>query len=293
MKKTLLYLCIALAGMALLPSCEKENFDLKDSIFDTNPPERDSFDIWLLNNYTIPYNIRVYYLLKDIETSFVYNIVPADIEKAKQMSFLLKYLWLEAYEAVAERGARFVQETAPRIFHYVGSAEHDATSGTIRLGVAAGGVKITITLVNDLNPYNIVNQYYFSTIHHEFGHILNQRKDYPLEFNLITPADYAPAGWINRTEANAALAGFVTQYAGSEPIEDFVEVLARYLTWSSAQWEAKLLQAGTAAPLIEQKLGIVKNYMKNAWGVDLDKLKAEIQRRADEIQFMDLYNLGF
>ena len=293
MKKIFLYLWIALAGLTLLSSCDKDDPDQNNSIFDTNPPYRNSFDTWLLENYTQPYNTRVFYLLKDIESDFNYNVIPAELQKAKQMAFLLKYLWLEAYESVAVDGVHFVRATVPRIFHYVGSAEYN-DNGTIRLGVAEGGVKITITQVNDLDPYNIVNQNFFNTVHHEFGHILNQAKPYPIEFGQITPTEYVPTTWQNRTEANAAIAGFVSQYAGKLPGEDFVEVLARYLTWTPAQWNAKLTQAGaTGKPLIEKKLEMVKSYMKTSWGVDVDKLKNEVQRRAKEIQTMDLNNLGF
>jgi substrate import-associated zinc metallohydrolase lipoprotein len=309
MKKLFLYLWVGLASVTLLPSCDKDNPDQNNSIFDIDPPYRNSFDTWLLNNYVLPYNIQVYYLLKDIETDFTYNVVPAELHKAKQMAFLLKYLWLEAYEAVAEDGVHFVRATVPRIFHYVGSAEYNA-SGTIRLGVAEGGAKITITQVNELDPYNIVNQNFFNTIHHEYGHILHQMKPFTPEFNLISAADYLPTSWHNRQEVAAAQAGFVSQYAGKLPSEDFVEVLARYITWTPAQWEAKLVQAVKPAvpPIgndpgeredrsgrekIEKKLDFVKSYMKSTWGVDIDQLKAEIQRRAHEIQYMDFDNLGF
>ncbi|MDR1672026.1 MAG: putative zinc-binding metallopeptidase [Bacteroidales bacterium] len=293
MKKIIHYF-LAIFTVVAFHSCEKDEPDGNNSIFDTSTPELNSFDVWLRENYVAPYNIRVYYQLRDIETDFDYNVIPADFQKAKQMAFLLKYLWLEAYEEVAADGVHFVRANAPRIMHYLGSAEWSPDVQTMRLGVAEGGLKITISEVNDLIPKQISSQRFFNTIHHEFGHILNQAKNYSTDFQKISAGKYMPAQWQLRGEAAAAADGFVSSYGGSQPEEDFVEVLARYITYTPAQWNAKLTQAGeTGGEIILTKLNIVKKYMQDMWGVDIDELKAVIQRRANEIQFMDFDNLGF
>ncbi|MDR2563517.1 MAG: putative zinc-binding metallopeptidase [Prevotellaceae bacterium] len=290
--KKIIYLLILCLTTSIFYSCSKDEPDTANSIFDTSAPELNSFDQWLRDNYVIPYNIQVKYKLEDIETDYAYNVIPADLEKSKRMAFLLKYLWIEAYKEVAGDGIHFVRANAPRVMHYLGSAEYDDRGK--RLGVAEGGMKITITEVNDLIPSQIIYQEFFNTIHHEFGHILCQTIDIPIDFRTITPADYAPSTWFNRSDEEAAELGFVSPYASSLPEEDFVEVLARYITYTPAEWQAKLTQAGTTgSELITIKLGRVKTYMKNAWKVDLDQLKAVVQRRAYEIQFIDLDNLGF
>ena len=294
MKKTFLYLWIVLAGLVVLPSCDKDEPDQNNSIFDTNSPYRNSFDTWLLDNFILPYNIKILYLLKDIETDFNYNVVPTEIHKAKQMAFLLKYLWLEAYESVALTGVHFMRETAPRVFVFLGTVEYNL-SGVARAGVAEGAMQVILANLNNLDAYNIANQQFFKTIHHEYAHILHQKKYYPIEFEQITPTTYLHTTWSTaRTVLVAAQQGYVTQYAGKMPHEDFAETMSCYLTWSNADWEAKLVQAGTTgAPLILAKLDIIKTYMKGTWGVDLDMLKDEVQRRVNEIQYMDLINLGF
>ena len=176
--------------------------------------------------------------------------------------------------------------------HLIGSAEWDRS--TIRLGTAEGGLKITITQVNDLIPKQITEQNFFNTIHHEFAHILHQTKDYPSEFRAISAGDYMPAQWYNRSDEAAAKAGFVSNYAGSQPQEDFVETLSRYITFTPAQWDEKLKQAGeTGKPIIERKLSIVKKYMKDSWSVDVDQLKNVIMRKANEIKYIDFDHLGF
>ena len=58
------------------------------------------------------------------------------------------------------------------------------------LGTAEGGMKITLYNVNDINPdkidINLLNEYYFQTMHHEFAHILHQTKNYDPAFDRIT-----------------------------------------------------------------------------------------------------------
>ena len=273
-------------------SCKEDAPDVQHSIFDTSTPELNSFDLWLRQNYVAPYNIRVYYRLRDIETDFDYNVIPADLQKAKQMAWLLSYLWLEAYQEVAADGVHFVRANAPRILHFIGSAEMDQS--TIRLGVAEGGLKVTITQVNDLIPKEIIHQYFFNTIHHEFAHILNQTKDYPRDFRAISVGNYMPAQWYNRADDAAAALGFVSSYAGSQPNEDFAETLSRYVTMSATEWQEKLTTAGPdGSAIILMKLNIVKKYMKDAWGVDLDQLKNVIRRRSNDIQQKDFDHLGF
>ena len=291
MKRITIYF-IAVVALTLW-SCKEEGPDAANSIFKVGTPELNSFDRWLRENYVTPYNICVYYRLRDVETDFDYNVIPADLLKAKQMAWLLKYLWLDAYEEVAADGIHFVRANAPRILHFIGSAEWDHS--TIRLGTAEGGLKITITQVNDLIPKEIVNQYFFNTIHHEFAHILHQTKDYPREFQAISVGNYMPSQWYNRSDEAAAALGFVSDYAGSQPQEDFVETLSRYITMTSEQWQEKLTQAGPdGSAIILQKLSIVKKYMKDSWGVDVDRLKSVIMRRSNEIQYKDDFdNLGF
>ena len=293
MKWNILYFLTAFVCLISFNSCESDDPDKNNSIFD-DPIERNSFDRWLDDNYVKPYNIRVAYRIEDVETDFDYNVIPADLTKSKQMAICLKHLWLEAYTEVAAEGVHFIRAYAPKLFHYIGSSEYDPEAETIRLGVAEGGKKITITTVNDLDPKNITNQYYFNTVHHEFGHILHQTKNYPVEFRTISAADYAPTTWHNRTDNEAAQLGFVSPYAGKLPDEDFVEVLARYVTRNEATWNAMLTAAGSAGSAkIQQKLDIVKTYMKTAWGIDLDQLKGVVQRRANETQYMDFDNLDF
>ena len=86
-----------------------------------------------------------------------------------------------------------MRKHAPAILHIVGSAAWNG-DGTITLGTAEGGLKITLYMTNWLNPKDIanMNKWFFKTMHHEFTHILQQDINYPQEYNLISAEDYRP-----------------------------------------------------------------------------------------------------
>lgn len=284
MKKILLLAAVVLLAAA----CKEDNPDKNNSIFDTNSPERNSFDTWLLNNYTIPYNIRLLYKMRDIETDYNYNVIPATLQKSKEMAWIIKYMWLEPYEVVAKDGVHFVRSTVPPIFHFIGSPQY-TSAGTIILGVAEGGAKITVAEVNNLDKDKFMEQRVLNTIHHEFAHILHQTQPYNVEFQKISAADYISSNWQNRSEEDTAKMGFVSPYAGSAPDEDFVEIISRYVTWTDAQWEAKLTQGGAEGrAILMQKFDIVASYMRTTWGVELDELRQEVQNRAADLKLFDM-----
>lgn len=300
MKKIAYSIIIVIATVAFFSGCRSDN-PSGETIFPPPTGEMTSFDKWLKENYVDPYNVQVMYRLDDILTDFTYNVIPADITKSKQLALLMKHLWIEAYEEVAEDGIHFVRATLPKLLHFVGSPEYN-NEGTIRLGYAEGGMKVTITDVNSLDPYNIIHQYYFKTIHHEFSHILHQTIDFPVELNEISASDYAPTTWFNRkTESSYLPLGFITAYAGAQPREDFAEIFSTYITVPHEEWDRLLSVAAVdadgnpadGAAKINQKLNIIKAYLQESWKIDMDKLYEVVQRRAAEIQDMDLYNLDF
>lgn len=54
--------------------------------------------------------------------------------------------------------------------------------------------------------------------------ILHQNKPYPVEYNTISKGNYAATSWHDRDAQESAQLGFITPYAGSQPIEDITEV---------------------------------------------------------------------
>ena len=290
------YLLIAvlftLAGSFV--SCSKDNLD-STSIFPETQPKLDKFETWMENNYTLPYNVDMQYKLNDIETEGKHNLVPADSAKSAKLAIITKYMWFDAYNEVA--GQNFVKLNSPRVVMLVGSPAFNS-DGTETLATAEGGYKVTLYRVNELTKatiynYNWLNFYFFHTMHHEFTHILNQKKPYDEAFDKITPTTYVSGEWYQLGEEECLKEGYISNYARSEPREDFAELLSFYVTDSPQKWNDRLQRAGTkGASLINQKIALIKSYMKNLWNIDIDDLRDVVLRRGKDLRKIDLEHLN-
>lgn len=235
------FLLPALMGMALA-SCSEEK--LGPTIFPTDPEPVDpngytyKFDKWVEENFLLPYNLDYKYRMEDIESQMDYNLVPATFENARDLCLLTKFLWFDTYEE-ATGSKTFLKLYGPRILHLIGSPAYNPSAGTEILGLAEGGLKVTLFKVNEmqLDNVNMLNEYYFRTMHHEFGHILHQTKSYPTDFNLISTGRYDSGTWQNKPIGLMASRGFITPYASSQAREDFAETIANYLTRNDEQDE--------------------------------------------------------
>lgn len=260
------------------------------TIFPTTPIERNTFEQWLETNYRRPYNIRFKYKLEDIETDLKYNVIPADLDKTAKLAIITKYLWFDAYAEVV--GDEFLKVNAPRIIQAIGISGYIRNEET--LGSAEGGYKVILGKVNDLTDetirnYETMTGLYFHTMHHEFTHILNQKKPYNPSFDQISRANYSSGNWRNISTLEANRRGFVSSYAMQDAGEDFAETLSFYVTYSPEKWQKILDNAGrTGAPSITQKIAIVKDYAKTQWGLDLDDLRDVILRRGLQVPSLDL-----
>lgn len=281
--KNYLYLAMA-AFMSIVSfaSCNNDN-DLKEnSIFTESVRVENAFDVWLKKNYTDNYNIKVIYRLEDMETDLEHTLAPADFELSQTLSKIVKYAWLEAYDEVA--GVDFTRTYVPKIIHLIGSAAYES-NGTMILGTAEGGLKVTLYLVNSLQINEaFLNEYYFKTMHHEFTHILNQTKNYDTDFERISEGNYVSGDWYLVSETTALQSGFITPYSMSEAGEDYAEMVAMYVITDPQVWASKMVTAGSdGAAIIGQKLDMVKTYMSEQWNIDLDELRSIIQRRMQDV----------
>ena len=251
MKKYVKYISavalVAIAAMSLTSCGEKS---LGETIYPDVSDELDpnsytyKFDKWLKENYLDVYNLDFQYRLKDNETNMNYNLEPATLENSVDIAVLTKYMWFDVYEEVSG-SKEFVKANGPRIIMLVGSAAIDPQMGTETVGLAEGGIKVTLLKVNSMNPLNIyaMNAQYFHTMHHEFTHILHQTKSIPRDFQLLSLGRYDAVNWQARDLGVVYSLGFVTKYASSEIREDFAEVAANYITQSDAEWERIWLMA--------------------------------------------------
>ncbi len=263
------------------------------------------------DNYLKPYNLQFRYKMQDIGTDMDYNLVPATYANSVDLAVLTKYFWFEVYDKIVNED--FLKEYGPRIIHVIGSPAFNPANGTMILGLAEGGLKVSLFRVNDadVHSFESLNEYYFKTMHHEFAHILHQTKTYPNEFNQLSTDHYDPMGWQNRNMDVCYSLGFTSDYASSEAREDFAETIANYITKTDAAWNQMLENAekgwvqqyddnglpvedASGKPvcvegddtdgvdgrtLILRKVEIARQWFRDAWNMDLDALRQEVQDR--------------
>ena len=294
-------LFILLFIASTLFSCSSDDPDEGKSVIVTPNEEQTEFDKWLEVNFAVPYNIDFKYRYKETESDYDYYTVPAKYDDAIKMAHLVKYLCVETYNEVA--GTNFTRRYFPKMFFLIGEWEY-RNNGTYILGTAEGGRKILLAGLNYLSD-NIakgpeyLNYYYFKTIHHEFTHIMNQTKDIPADFQLVTGSKYVGDMWSEEPYNKEYLAnGFITAYSQNSYQEDFAEMLSTYITNDASQWEEWLEEADKAAAekakktgetttapseLLSSKLDIVRRYMKESFNIDIDVLRETVQRRQADV----------
>jgi substrate import-associated zinc metallohydrolase lipoprotein len=304
MKKNIINTILACFLLTVLfGSCrEAETLDPNSIFVDPDETGRIEFDQWLQENYGHPYNVSILYRLKDIETNFSYNVVPASLDKSFALARILKHVWLGALTEVKDD--EFTAEYIPKTLQLIGGKIYKS-DGTVLNGEAEGGVKITFARVNELpdaagpalvnlliggrDEYGILK-----TAFHEFTHIMTAGKNYPESFALISRLDYVGDDWTkgSANDVEALQAGFITKYARKDADEDMAEILSIYVTRGKTNWDACLKDAvkemvtdgvterdSTGYKIIDQKLSYVRDYLKTSWAIDLDTFRTVFERR--------------
>lgn len=275
---------IVFMAAAALGSCSKEVLS-GTSVIVTSATEKNEFDYWLEATFRNPYNIDFKYRYEINESDMNYFTTPAKMDCAIIMAHLVQYLCVETYNEVA--GVTFTRKYFPKMFFCMGEWEYN-NNGTFILGTAEGGKKIMLSGLNYLPQYmgtaEDLNHYYIKTIHHEFTHILNQTKDYPTDFKMITATGYVADSWSDEpNNAGFLQRGFITMYSQHSDTEDFAEMLSEYITHDKTWWNAQLEEAGDAAQCIKAKLEIVRTYMQETFNIDIEELQSAILRRQEDV----------
>ncbi len=279
----LITLLALIALSPLLASCSEDDLD-STSIFDNEMTKKrveTPFDKWVTLNFVKGYNIELIYRLKDTETDYKYNLIPADQDKVNSMAHAILYGWLQAYDEVA--GQDFTRRYCPKIIQLIGSYPYDS-KGSVKLGTAEDGLKVTFYNINEFKMTNSVLTAHFQIMHHEFAHILSHNKEYDTSFRTISDGDYVSGEWSKILESDALKAGFINNYAMKEYNEDFAETLSFYLILTPEEWASKMNIAGEyGAAIINKKLTIIRSYMQTAWSIDMDVMRTTLQRRLNEM----------
>ena len=273
MKK--LYIAAVLA-LSLAACNNKENLS-SESVLKPRTTAQTALDTYIYNNFQQPYNIIVTYNYIDADFEMGKYLYPPTESKVQPMLEIVKKVWIDSYTQVA--GQDFIKSVAPRQISLIGGYNVNP-SGTITLGFADSGMKITLFNVDQLDvTQHEATRQYFHTIQHEYCHIINQRKPYSEEYGKITPSDYT-ANWYNVRLADANKKGFITPYSMLNDIEDFAEMTSGILSMSKTDWDAKI----NAIPeegrkLIRKKEAFVVAYFKSEWNIDLYRLQEVVENQ--------------
>ena len=224
-----------------------------------------------------------------MDSDFNFNLTPPRFERASDFAQIIKYCWIECYHEVG--GVAFTRDTSPKEIILVGSEALDYTMGTTTLGTAKGGTTVMLYKLNALTDYSYASVIgYMHVMHHEFSHILDQKKKMDPLFGQISQQYYLGDQWMDYKlllpDASFLKAGFVTDYSTSDEDEDFAEIYSQYLVQTDAQWAETLRLAGEdgaeGANMILKKLKMVKEYMLENWNIDMDELRESVHLRGEK-----------
>jgi substrate import-associated zinc metallohydrolase lipoprotein len=289
MKKTFLNISILALSMGLFFGCSSKVEDVSAKVDGLGGEvlAKQALDTWIEQTLTKPYNIEVKYRWDPYEVPLGRTLVPPLVEKVRPIMEGVKAIWIDPYEKVA--GSDFIKKFCPKQYVLVGSANYNR-DGTVTLGTAEGGRKVVLYTVNFFDKKYVGSNNDFGslkqqlhTIHHEFGHILQQNVAPSIAFRQITPSTYT-SNWYNVSESQALSLGYVSSYAMSKPDEDFVEVLAMMLVEGKPGYDALVNAApNTAAKTaLRQKQQLVVDYMQNTYKINFTTLQTLTQNAIKE-----------
>jgi substrate import-associated zinc metallohydrolase lipoprotein len=287
LRMKIIYIILTFVFISFFISCEEGK--LGNSIIEIpseieNDPSASKTDIYIYENFIAPYNVNVKYKWDYTESDLSKNLVPPREEFVIPFLNVVSRAWMDPYTEIDKKsnGLFAFPHYVPKMLFLIGSSGYNK-DGTVTQGTAEGGKKIVLYEVNKYDPKNISGlQRYFHVLHHEFGHIFHQTREFSPEFQNISAGLYTST-WYLTTDAAANQLGFITNYAMSEYHEDFVEMVAMMLTRSKAEWDALLRgfpQSGKAQVLAKESHVI--SYFKDKWNIDIFELQAIIHEKITE-----------
>lgn len=248
-----------------------------------------ALDKYINSNFTEEYGMAIRYRFVDNYVDPNTRVTPPRLDVVRPMLDFIEEFWIEPFLEV-KNGEKFFREHVPAELIFLGGFIYNE-DGTVTLGTADAGARITFTNVNSIDPDD--EDWLFlqlNTVYHEFAHIVHQRYKLPTAFESISPQGYTSAGsWFVLSDDEALERGFVSPYATSSPNEDFAETVAFYLFDKDFNPnyinqepdcitpECTNLNAGRE--LIQEKLSAISEHYEKVTGVELSKVRAAVQSR--------------
>lgn len=279
MRKNFIYFMLLFA--IALAACKKEkalNVDITKSNLDTFVPG--DIDKYLKDNFLDPYNIAVLYRFDRNFPKLDKEVTPVREDKIKLSMDGIIATFIQPYMTIA--GKNFFKPKVPKQLALFGSAEY--SDQQITLGTADAGRQINLFVLNDFDKNSPATfMQLFHTMHHEFGHILNQNIPVPPDYEAIS-SNYIGSAWVGAANppATAKALGFITRYARNNKDEDFVEMIATMLAEGRDFFDAYV---NTADALAQAKLRLkeqmVVDYYKTSFGIDFRALQTSVRTAID------------
>ena len=210
--------------LTIASSCyEDEKLNVPEKSQETSD---DEIDQYIQTNFIDRYGIAVRYKYVDRYVDQTKRVTPPSREAVIPMMDFLNEFWVDPFIAVPN-GSEFFRKHVPAEIVMVGSEMFNG-DGTVTLGTADAGARITLTEVNKVAPTDRAWVYQqIHVIYHEFAHIVHQRYNLPSSWQEISPEGYTSVGsWYNLTDEEALQRGFVSPYATSSFNEDFAETVS-------------------------------------------------------------------
>ncbi len=244
-------------------------------------------DSFVYQNLTQPFNIDIAYKWNQFTVAQLdKNIAPCKEEVViPVLQSALMNVWARPY--IAEKDSLFLKQYAPKTFVLAGSAAYN-NDGTATLGVAGGGRQITLFQLNYFRPRSVeghipsdtvIQKEVYHTIHHEFGHIFDQVRKRPDDFNKVTQSGYSE-DWINISDADAREKGFISAYASSVATEDWAEMISFLLVEGDAGF-AQIVNSISSADgrnALWQKRQVIIDYMQQTWNLNFVSLQTRVRQ---------------
>lgn len=255
----------------------------------TQQPSDDPIDQYIQTNFLDKYGVAVRYRFVDRYVDNNKRVTPPKREVVEPTLDFLADFWIEPFISVPN-GRNFFEDYVPAEIVLIGSTMYNA-DGTVTLGTADAGARITLTEVNFVDPENLDWVFrQLGTIYHEFAHIMHQRNNLPPSWQQISPEGYTSLGsWYNLTDEEALQRGFVSPYGTSTFNEDFAEVVA-FLLYDPLFYEKYIedeVDCTTTAcdsrnegrAKLRRKYNAILAHYKQFTGVDLLKVRELIQAK--------------
>lgn len=284
-KKLLSFLSITV--FALLMACYPDE-DVVAPVKE-QPLSDDPLDQYIQDKFVEEFGVAVRYEFVDRYVDQNKRVTPPKLNVVEPMLDFLTEFWIEPFTNVAN-GNRFFRSHVPAEVILIGSTMYNA-DGTVTLGTADAGARITLTEVNLIDIENrdwVFRQ--LGTIYHEFAHIVHQRYNLPPNWQEISPQGYTSLGsWFNLTEEEALQRGFVSPYGTSTFNEDFAELVAfllyrpdfftRYIEDEPNCATVDCVARNEGREKLRRKYNAVLEHYEQNTGVDLLAVRAIIQAK--------------